>query len=148
MRPNQIRPLALGIFVHDGKILVFEGYDPADGRNFYRPLGGGIEFGERGHETLVREMREEIGAEVTNVRYLGLNESIFTHNGGVGHEIVLLYTGEFCDPAFYERQSFTGEDGDQTLRISWMPLADFAAGLALLVPLGLLEMVTQHETRA
>lgn len=146
MQANRIRPLALGVFVYDGKILVFEGADQATGMKFYRPLGGGIEFGERGAQTLVREMREEIGAEVTNVRYLGLSENIFTHAGKIGHEIVLLYTGEFCDPAFYERQSFTGADGDQPLHVSWMPLADFAAGRALLVPGGLLETVTQHET--
>ena len=43
---NQIRPVALCVFHHDKRILVFEGYDKAKDEIFYRPLGGGIEFGE------------------------------------------------------------------------------------------------------
>ena len=34
------------------------------GQIFYRPLGGVIEFGERGAETVARELKEEIGADV------------------------------------------------------------------------------------
>ena len=78
-QPKRIRPLALGIFRHDGRLLVFEGHDPVKDETFYRPLGGGIEFGETGAQAMAREMREEIGAEVTNVRYLGLCENIFTY---------------------------------------------------------------------
>jgi len=93
MQTKRIRPLALGIFRRADTLLVFEGYDPVKGQVFYRPLGGGIEFGERGAEALAREMREEIGAEVANLRYLGLCENIFTNAGEIGHELVLLYIG-------------------------------------------------------
>jgi len=148
MQANKIRPLALGVFVHDGKILVFEGYDPIKGEKFYRPLGGGIEFGEYGHQALVREMREEIGAEVTNVRYFGLSENIFTFGGEIGHEIVLLYTGDFCDQEIYERGVFTGHETGQEFDALWKPLADFVAGAAPLYPDGLLAMVNRHEPTA
>ena len=46
---------------------------------FYRPIGGRIEFGERGAETVAREIREEINAEVANLVYLGALENIFTY---------------------------------------------------------------------
>ena len=47
-----IRPIALAIIRDQGRILVFEGRDPLKPETFYRPLGGGIEFGERGAEAL------------------------------------------------------------------------------------------------
>ena len=48
------------------------------GRLYYRPIGGTIEFGERGEEAVRREFREEIAAELTEVRYLGTLENIYT----------------------------------------------------------------------
>ena len=98
---KQIRAKALGVIQHEGRLLVFEGYDSVKDETYYRPLGGGIEFGETGAQAMAREIREEIGAEVTNVRYLGLSENIFTCNrrgrardraalrGGVGGQIAL-----------------------------------------------------------
>ena len=84
----QIRALAICIFSHNGKILVFEGYDPLKDEIFYRPLGGGIEFGERSEEAIHRETMEEIDAEVKDLVYLGALENIFVFNGEPGHEIV------------------------------------------------------------
>jgi NADH pyrophosphatase NudC (nudix superfamily) len=142
MQPKRIRPLALGLFLRDGKLLVFEGYDPVKDETFYRPLGGGIEFGETGAQALAREMREEIGAEVTNVRYLGLSENIFTGNGETGHEIVLLYEAELVDRSFYERDDLQGvEPGGVTFRVLWKPLADFADGCVPLYPDGLFALL-------
>jgi len=43
--PNQIRPLAIYLFRDGDRILVGEGNDPVKRETFYRPLGGGIEFG-------------------------------------------------------------------------------------------------------
>jgi len=41
MKPNMIRPVAICVFQHEGRILVFEGYGPKKQQSFYRPLGGG-----------------------------------------------------------------------------------------------------------
>jgi NADH pyrophosphatase NudC (nudix superfamily) len=65
---EQIRPIAIGIFRRDDRILVFESRErDSRGRIFYRPLGGSIEFGEYGDQALTRELREELGAEIENV---------------------------------------------------------------------------------
>jgi NADH pyrophosphatase NudC (nudix superfamily) len=61
---NQIRPLAICVFRREDRILVAEGFDPVKQEHFYRPLGGGIEFGENSVETISREIREEINAEI------------------------------------------------------------------------------------
>src|SRR5690348_666229 len=145
MSKHKIRPLAIGIFRRDDRILVCEGYDPIKQQTFYRPLGGGIEFGEQAAETVVRELREEIGAEMINPRYLGALENLFIYNGKPGHEIVLVFAGELTDPALYERETWIGQEDDgEAFTVVWKPLADFAAGRALLYPDGLLALLEQH----
>lgn len=39
MTTNRIRPLAICVFSHNGRILAAEGIDPANDQVFYRPLG-------------------------------------------------------------------------------------------------------------
>lgn len=106
----RIRPIAICLFSHRGRILAAEGYDPIKQQHFYRPLGGGIEFGERAVDTLHRELREEIDAEIKDLRYLGTLENIFTFNGEMGHEIVLVFDGVFVDTTLYEREHIAGVD--------------------------------------
>ena len=50
---HTIRPLAICLFQNSGAILVSEGYDGVKGIHFYRPIGGGIEFGETSSAALV-----------------------------------------------------------------------------------------------
>jgi hypothetical protein len=92
-------------------------------------------------------MREELDAEVTDVRYLGLIENIFTHQGKRGHEIVLLYAARFSDPALYAREAWIGDDNGLPIPVMWKPLADFRNG-DLLVPRELLALLEQHDCSA
>jgi hypothetical protein len=41
MGKHKIRPLAIGIFRRDDRILVCEGYDPIKQQTFYRPSAAG-----------------------------------------------------------------------------------------------------------
>jgi 8-oxo-dGTP pyrophosphatase MutT (NUDIX family) len=139
---NKIRPIAICVFRKDDRILVFEGYDPVKPELFYRPLGGGIEFGERGDQTVRREIREEIGAQITDVRYLGTLENIFTLNGRSRHEIVLVYDGRLTDPSLYDTTHLHGVEADGApLKVVWKRLADFRGNHPQLYPLGLLELL-------
>lgn len=105
---GRLRPIALAIIRNGDRILVFEGYDPSKRERFFRPLGGGIEFGEYGRDALLREIREELGADIGEPRFLGALENIFTYDGRPGHEIVLVYETAFTDPSWYERESLEG----------------------------------------
>jgi 8-oxo-dGTP pyrophosphatase MutT (NUDIX family) len=140
MATPQIRPLTICLFRHNNRILVAEGHDPTKGETFYRPLGGGIEFGEYAQQALVRELREEIGAEIAELRYLFTLENIFTYAGNVGHEIVLVHDGRLVNHALYQQPEIVGhETNGEAFVIRWKELSEFAPGGAILYPDGLWE---------
>lgn len=149
MKPGKIRPLAICVFSNGDRIFVSEGYDEIKREVFYRPLGGRIEFGEYGQETIVREIREEIGEAITNVRYLGTLENIFVFNGERGHEIVRVYDGEFADRSMYAREVVYGHEAEENpsaFKAMWRSLDFFRSGSAPLYPDGLLELLAGDES--
>ena len=138
----KIRPIAICLLEHAEQIFVLQGFDPVKESYFYRPLGGGIDFGERGAETVVREFQEETGLALHNVKYLTTLENIFTYKGQSAHEIVLLYRAEFVDQTVYTRQEvLCREDSGKPFRALWVPLADFREGRKRLVPEDLLPWI-------
>ena len=145
-KKKRIRPLAICVFRHRNCILVAEGYDPAKEETFYRPLGGGIEFGEPSAETICRELMEEIHVEVDrqSLKYLGAVENIFYFNGKPGHEIVLIYDGQLQDAHLYDQAIITGmEANGEEIRAMWKRIDEFGDGKSILYPTGLLELLKQ-----
>ena len=145
MKKKRIRPLAICVFRHNDRILVAEGYDPVKDEHFYRPLGGGIEFGENSTETICREVMEEINTEVeeASLKYLGAVENIFHFNGNPGHEIVLIYDGALKESGLYEQAVILGQEANgEDIHAVWKDLDEFRDGKSILYPTGLIEMLT------
>jgi 8-oxo-dGTP pyrophosphatase MutT (NUDIX family) len=141
MSSEYIRPLAICVFRHRGRILVNEAHDPVKSETFCRPLGGGIEFGETSAQAVVREVREEIAAEITNLQLIGTLENIFTYLGAPGHEIVQVYDAEFIDRSLYEKASIAGAESDgQPFQAIWRKLEEFSKDLPL-YPEGLCQLL-------
>ena len=140
---NQIRPIAICVFRHNDCILVAQGYDPVKKESFYRPLGGGIEFGEYSEQTIHRELLEEIGAEVCELKYLGTLENVYVFNGTPGHEIIQVYDGVLRDARLYEQTVITGKEVDieNSFQAVWKQLDEFGEGKLILYPTGLLELL-------
>ena len=141
---KRIRPLAICVFRHNDHILVSQGYDQVKNEYFYRPLGGGIEFGEPSAETICRELMEEIHVEVESesLRYLGAVENIFTFNGKPGHEIVLIYDGMLRAPALYDQAIIRGKEANgEEFHAMWKAIDEFGEGKLILYPTGLLELL-------
>lgn len=148
MNKKRVRPIALGIFRWGDYIFVTKGYDPVKDQVFYRPLGGTIEFGERGMDTVSRELKEENGADVAGLRCVATFENIFTYAGKPGHEIVLLYEGKFVDPSWYERELEAGleeTDDPPLMQGVWMRVDDFGPD-APLYPDGLQVTISSHPS--
>jgi ADP-ribose pyrophosphatase YjhB (NUDIX family) len=121
---------------------VSEGRDPVDGRTYYRPLGGGVEWRELSRLAVARELREELGTDLVDVRLLGVLENVFTHAGEDLHEIAFVYEGGLGDASLYDRdRPFAVEADGDPLTVVWMPLDQFADDGATLYPEGLLDLI-------
>lgn len=134
----RIRTVALCVFRDGDRILVLEGRDPAGERDFHRPLGGGVEFGESSAEAVVREIREEVGAEIADVRLLGVLENRFTYDGAPKHEVVFVFDARFVDAAHYEAPRITGNDNGVAFSAVWREIEAHAPAL---YPDGLRELL-------
>jgi len=143
-KKKRVKSKAVCVFRWDDKIFVAEGYDPTRAETFYRPIGGTIEFGEYGHETIKREVIEEIKVDVADVTFLGLCENIFTYDGKRGHEIMLIYDGRFTDDSLYDDALIMRGEDDHTVLFdaTWKPLDYFRGETAPpLYPVGLLDLL-------
>lgn len=138
-KQNEIRVLALGIIRNGDRVFISEGYDPVKQETFYRAMGGGVDFGETSHNALVREFQEEIQAELTNIKYLGCMENLFTFNGKPGHEILQVYQCDFVEPKFYQLEQLVFAEGERKKRALWVEIARFKSGELKLVPEEFLE---------
>jgi ADP-ribose pyrophosphatase YjhB (NUDIX family) len=133
------RLVALGVFSHEGRMLVYEGVDRVSGERFQRPLGGGIEFGELAEAAFIREIREELGQEVTEIKLLGVLENCFTYEDRSRHEVLFVFDARFVDESLYEQAAIVGVEADGSrIDAKWRTMATdptvlYPDGLAALV---------------
>jgi ADP-ribose pyrophosphatase YjhB (NUDIX family) len=116
-RGQVVKAMAVIRRPRDGALLVSEHAEPG---LFHRPLGGHVEFGECALDTVHRELLEEIGQGLAQVRLLGVLENIFPWRGAIAHEIVFLYVAAFSDPAAYEvDEQGIRDEADGRTRVIW-----------------------------
>jgi len=103
---KKIRVKTICLFCDDNDIFVSKAYDSVKKDFYFRPIGGTNEFGEYSEDTLKREISEELGTTIKNIKLETVCENIFTCDGLDGHEIVFIYSAEFVDEKYYERKIF------------------------------------------
>jgi 8-oxo-dGTP pyrophosphatase MutT (NUDIX family) len=140
------RANTLGIIVKDDYILLEEqeGKHSKGIGDYYRPIGGTIELGERSNETLVREFREELGVGIIVRRYISCIENIFKLDENIGHEITQLYVVDFKDRNLYQKEHFTVTEGKKITRAKWVSKEEIFSGEKVLYPNGLIELLKQE----
>ncbi|NES82213.1 MAG: NUDIX hydrolase [Moorea sp. SIO2B7] len=131
---QKIRLLALAIIRQDNRIFLTQGYDSIKQQTFYRAMGGGVDFAENSLEGLKREFQEEIQAEITNIKYVGCLENIFTFSGQTGHEIIQLYECDFVDPKFYQLEKINFSEGERQKNALWIDIDKCKSGELRVVP--------------
>ncbi|MEZ3161102.1 NUDIX domain-containing protein [Microbacterium sp. BWT-B31] len=118
--------------------------DPASGpADFHRLLGGGIEFGELAEAAAIREIEEELGVRLPAVDFLGVGESVFVHEGELGHEIVFLFRATVAGDVVADDGAWFDDEG-VPMYVLWRPLDD-ASGIPL-YPEALEELTRQAPT--
>lgn len=78
----RLSPAIIVAIVKDGKILLAKNKNSATG--FYSVLAGFVEAGESLEECVRREVREEVGIEIKNIRYFGSQPWPFPHSLMIG----------------------------------------------------------------
>lgn len=133
---KEIRPIALGLAIKDGKVLVSEGYDKVKKQTHYRCLGGGIEFLEKSDDALKREFKEELAIDITLKDFLGLAENIFTYEGKDAHELVLIYSIDIKDSDYKDEYEIIDEPNHFA---KWIDINTFKNKEAILYPVEILK---------
>ena len=111
-----------GIAIANNRVLLHR----LDKDNFWTFPGGRVELGETSQEALIRELKEELNADVEIVRLLWLVEDFFEYNFQQYHEIAFYYLIEFPAQSHYltKNESFSGVEDDNHLEFRWF-LNDF-----------------------
>jgi ADP-ribose pyrophosphatase YjhB (NUDIX family) len=63
-KQSRIRVKSLAWIEDGGSLFVVKMIDQVKNDEYYRPVGGTMEFGELALETIKREVREELNAEI------------------------------------------------------------------------------------
>lgn len=110
-----------GICVQDGKVLLQT--TTGEDRSFAFP-GGHAAFGETNAQTLIREFREEIGADISVGDLKWVAEIFFPWGGKPCHQICLYYLVELegvpTDGVFLGKEQLEGRSF--ALEFHWIPL--------------------------
>ena len=131
-----MRPVALCLLEHEGRLLLQEFWHEHDHYHFYRPPGGGIEHGERAFDAMRRELREELDAEVSEPQFLTVLENIFEYGGELKHEIVFLYRATVLDERATQAAEVILTDGD-AFTARWVPVEALLRETVVLYPVEL-----------
>ena len=123
-----------GICVKNGKVLLQT--TTGEDRSFAFP-GGHVEFGETNADTLIREFKEEIGADILVGELKWVAEVFFPWGSRPCHQICLYYLVEIQNPEIPEEGMFLGKEHLEGrkfgLEFHWVPLED-AENLELYPP--------------
>ncbi|EJQ46789.1 hypothetical protein IEQ_03978 [Bacillus cereus BAG6X1-2] len=137
------RAKAFGIVIHQERLLVQE-YRTGN-ETYYRPLGGSIELGEKSADTVIREFKEELHAEIEVTNYLGCLENIFHLGEELGHEIIQLYFLRLLDTSLYEMEILNIQDEQTASYAKWIPITAFIQKEKVLYPDGILKYIQKKK---
>ena len=109
----------IGVAIDRGRVLLHR----TDDMTFWALPGGRAELMEASPDTLVREMQEEIGVEVTVDRLLWLAENFFQFDGRAYHEIGFYYLMHLpADSPLHDATVFQGHEGEMSIHFEWFPV--------------------------
>ncbi|EXJ09497.1 NUDIX domain protein [Nitrincola nitratireducens] len=122
--------------------MLAESFDPAKNERYLSPIGGGIDFGEKSRDAAIREVKEELGEEVDQLKLLGVIENLFMFNGQEGHEIVFIYEARFKDSDIYQKHVLPGiETSGHRFEARWYDLKHIKSRETPVYPQGIIEML-------
>lgn len=91
--------------------------------NFWALPGGRVEFFENSDDTLIREMKEELGLNAKVIRHLWCCENFFEYDNKKYHELSNYYLTEFVDNIDVQHNmKMVSVDTETELEFKWVSL--------------------------
>lgn len=109
------------------------------GQSFTHLPGGHVEAGENPASAMLRELREELGRDATEVRFLGVLENVYDKQGATIHEIQHLFAVKLF-PVLAEQ---VPERKEPWLEVLWVPIQDLNRPEINLMPPAVISYVMQ-----
>lgn len=143
------RAVALCLVKREEQYLLVEKYDEVQGVTLYRPVGGTIEFGEDSRKTVIREVKEEINADISEPELITVIENIFNYGNEIGHDLNFIYKADILDGSYYEHDVINGIEGEESFSAVWIELNSIKNDASKkLVPDGLMHILTgQNDSK-
>lgn len=112
-----------GILIRDGKLLV----QRDKGGNEYALPGGHVKLGETTVNGLIREYKEETGADIEVGRLLWTEECFWEWNGTQRHNIAFYYLIELCNRSdIPDTGEFVPHRDNHNVVLGWMPVDELS----------------------
>ena len=115
------RLAARGVIVNDDGLIAILNKQK---KNEYKRVGGGIDEGESPEEAFKREVSEEAGAKIDNIRLIGTIEERKSHDNFCQTSYVFV-----ADAVSVEEPNYTQKEIDEGSRTLWMSVDDAMAAI-------------------
>jgi 8-oxo-dGTP diphosphatase len=108
------------LIVKDNNLLLMK-RTGSHGEGTWSPPGGHIDFGETPEETAIRETREEVGIDITDVQFVAITNDVFPKEGK--HYITVWMRGRHTggQPKIASERELT--------EVDWFPLHNLPSPL-------------------
>ncbi|MGI8313902.1 NUDIX hydrolase [Halobacillus mangrovi] len=107
---------SVGILIEEGHVL----FHKQKGDPYWALPGGGVEIGEKSEDTIIREMKEELGYEVEVIQSLWITENFFIYNHKNYHELGFYFLLQTEQP-YFQNEPFHGLEGERLI-YQWLPI--------------------------
>lgn len=131
---NSIRVKVMCLVTDGKRVLVGKGHDSLKKEDFYRVLGGSLNFGETVKDGMLREIKEELDCKVEDMKLVDVIENIFVYEGKKGHEITFLFRGYLHDQRLCAQKMVHIIEDSYEFDAEWVPVNDIINKKVVLYP--------------